>query len=232
MIRRKSLFATATTFCLAAILAGPALAAGQDTEAGTTRLTISGSGSVDAAPDMTTATLLAQNEAAKAVDAQARTNTLAHQTITTAEKIAGISVQSESYQVSENRSDNKAPSWTARQTIQVKAKDAGALLELVGKLQANGLLLEGVEWSLSPEHQKQLQRQAEQSAVKDMKDRADAIASDLGMKVASIATLSVNEPMLMRPMAMMARVAIAAPTMRPDDQTVSATVQATVLLKN
>lgn len=198
---------------------------------GTTRLNVTGSGSVDAAPDRVTATLLVQNEAAKAVDAQAKTNDAAHNAVAKAEKISGVTVLTDSYDVSENRKDNKPSSWTARQTIQIRAKDASALLDLVGKLQASGLLLEGVSWSLSPEHQKELYRQAEKKAVDDLRSRSSEIADDLGLKVSSIASISVGEPLTVRPVAFMARAAMAAPTMRSEDQTVSATIRATVILK-
>lgn len=232
MIPSKSLYlVTCGIALMGSVSAGASYAAEPTTPDNTTRLNVTGSGSVDVAPDLVTATLLVQNEATKAVDAQARTNDAAHNAVTKAEKISGFTVLTDSYDVSENRKDNKPSSWTARQTIQIKAKDASALLDLVGKLQASGLLLEGVSWSLSPEHQKELYRQAEKKAVDDLRSRSNEIAGDLGLKVASISSISVGEPLTARPVAFMARAAMAAPTMRSEDQTVSATIRATVILK-
>lgn len=233
MSHSKSSYIAASGLALLAGLAHGTVASAADPEIhdGSTRLNVTGTGSVDAAPDLLTATLLIQNEAVKAVDAQAKTNDAAHAAVTKAEKVAGVTVLTDSYDVSENRKDNKPSSWTARQTIQIKAKDASALLDLVGRLQANGLLLEGVSWSLSPEHQKELHRQAEKKAVDDLRSRSSEIANDLGLKVSSIASISVDEPLTVRPVAFMARAAMAAPTMRSEDQTVTANIQATVILK-
>ncbi|MCH4089859.1 SIMPL domain-containing protein [Acetobacter sp.] len=232
MIQSKSLYlATCGVAFLGSISSGAVYAAAPADSDASTRLNVTGSGSVDAAPDLVTATLLVQNEAAKAVEAQAKTNDAARNAVTRAEKVVGVTVLTDSYDVSENRKDNKPSSWTARQTIQIKAKDASALLDLVGKLQASGLLLEGVSWSLSPEHQKELHRQAEKKAVEDMRNRSNDIAGDLGLKVSSIASISVDESLMVRPVAFMARAAMAAPTMRSEDQTVSATIRAEVILK-
>ena len=141
MIPSKSLYlVTCGIALMGSVSVGATYAAEPTTPDNTTRLNVTGSGSVDAAPDLVTATLLVQNEATKAVDAQARTNDAAHNAVTKAEKISGFTVLTDSYDVSENRKDNKPSSWTARQTIQIKAKDASALLDLVGKLQASGLL--------------------------------------------------------------------------------------------
>lgn len=232
MIHSKPLYIAAGSIALlGSVIGGTSHAAAPAESDGATRLSVTGSGSVDAAPDRVTATLLVQNEAAKAVDAQAKTNDAAHNAVAKAEKISGVTVLTDSYDVSENRKDNKPSSWTARQTIQIRARDASALLDLVGKLQASGLLLEGVSWSLSPEHQKELYRQAEKKAVDDLRSRSSEIADDLGLKVSSIASISVGEPLTVRPVAFMARAAMAAPTMRSEDQTVSATIRATVILK-
>ncbi|MFT8718067.1 SIMPL domain-containing protein [Acetobacter sp.] len=236
MISRKLLkpFTAATTIlCLGGMLVHPAQAADDTSHPNDTKLNIGGTASVQAAPDEATATLLAQNEGSNAVDAQRKTNGLAQSAIALAEKATGVVVHSESYSVYENRPDKQPHSWTAQQTLSLTAKDSSGLLELVGKLQEKGLLLQNVSWSLSPEHQKQLQKQAEQQAVRDMKERADAIAATLGMKVTSIASLSVNEQPLIRPMALMARAEIApSPAMRPDSQTVTANVHATVILSH
>jgi uncharacterized protein YggE len=198
-----------------------------------TRLQITGTGSLKAAPDQVTATLQVQSEAPKAVTAQGQTNKLAQTAMAAAEKINGITTSSEDYQVFENRVNNKPGTWTASQTISVRGTDAAAVLELVGRLQGLGLLLNNIAWSLSPDHQKQLESQAEQLAIRDMQARASTIASTLNMQVGQIQSLSVNEGFTSRPTPFMMRAAtLSAPVMKPDDQTVNATVRATLLLRH
>ncbi|NHO32287.1 SIMPL domain-containing protein [Acetobacter fallax] len=196
-----------------------------------TKLHVTGSGSVEASPDLITATLTVRTEAGNAARAQTGTNDMTHKAMTMTQGVSGVSASAGAYSVSQNSSGNNNPrNWEARQTLSVKSKNPETLLSLVGRLQSAGLLLEGLDWSLSDDHRKALMRDAEKQAVQDMLHRATGIASELSMKVASIADVTVDESMIPHPMMFMARAA-AAPMSTPDTQKVTAMVRATLLLK-
>ncbi|MBV1836561.1 SIMPL domain-containing protein [Acetobacter estunensis] len=197
----------------------------------TTKLDVSGTGSIEAQPDQATAIMVVEEENASAAAAQMRVNQRVHQAIELIRKTPALDVKAASYNTSrERRPNNNATSWVARQTLRIQGKDLATLLDVTGKLQGMGLVLEGVNWTLSPEHTRDLQRQAEKKALDDMRQRANDVAGNLGLKMVSFAEVSVNEPMVYRPMAMMARMAAASPEATPEEQTISANVHASVIL--
>ena len=197
-----------------------------------TALTLSGTGTVHAAPDQLTATLFAEASAASAAAAQAHVNTLANTAIE-AGKAGNFTTVTENYSADHN-DGGKAPAWTARQTIRLTGADGAALLTLVGQLQAKGLALSGLDWSLSPDLRESLMRQAEAAALTDVRQRADAAAKVLGLKVASIRSISLSDRGMPRPMPMMmmarAVSAAVAPEAPAEQQDVSASASATFVL--
>ncbi|GBQ83660.1 hypothetical protein AA13595_1229 [Gluconacetobacter johannae DSM 13595] len=200
-----------------------------------TELTLSGTGTVHAAPDRLTATLFAESTAANAATAQGKVNALVRQTLDAANAAGGLTTVTEGYFV--QRDDTARPQssqWTARQTIRLTGADGAALLDLVGKLQARGLALSGLDWSLSSDRRQELTSQAEAEALKDVRRRADAAATVLGMKVATIRSVSLGDRTMPRPMPMMAMAARAAafpPSAPAEEQDVTASATATVLLR-
>jgi uncharacterized protein len=199
-----------------------------------TELTLSGTGTVHAAPDRLTATLFAESAATTAATAQARVNAQVRQATDAANGAGGVTVVTDDYSVQHDDSARPpSPPWTARQTIRLTGADGTALLDLVGKLQARGLALSGLDWSLSPTHRLDLTRQAEAEALKDVSRRADSAANVLGLKIATLRSVSLGDRSMPRPMpmAMMAARAAALPPAAPaEEQDVTATATATFIL--
>ncbi|KXV61274.1 hypothetical protein AD948_02325 [Acetobacter senegalensis] len=205
-----------------------------------TKLDLTGTGSIKAAPDQLTASFRAQSRDNSAATAQQAVNKQVQKAAELAQKADGVTAAILHYSVSEIRGekDKSAPSWAASQTMTFTAADGKTLLPLTGQLQANGLLLEGLEWSLSPEKQKTLQLEAEKAAVADLKKQAETLATSLGLHVVRFATVSVSGTPFPRPVfmsAMIARAEVApAPAPPPsstmETQTVRASANATVLL--
>ncbi|GBQ33319.1 SIMPL domain-containing protein [Gluconacetobacter sacchari] len=198
-----------------------------------TELTLSGTGTVHAAPDRLTATLFAEAGAASAAAAQARVNALANTAIDAAKAAGGLTTVTEDYSTQPNEG-GKGPAWTARQTVRLTGADGAALLALVGQLQAKGLALSSLDWSLSDDLRQSLTRRAEAAALTDARQRADAAAKVLGLKITSIRSITLSDrggprPM---PMMMMARAASApvAPGAPAEQQDVSASASATFVL--
>lgn len=211
----------------------PASAAPTGADENVTKLHITGTGTAEAAPDMVTATLSAHAEAAGAVQAQSATNAMTRKAMAAAGSVSGVTFSAGAYTVGQRSADakkNGAQAWEASQTITLHSENAETLLALTGRLQNDGLLLEGIHWSLSEEHEKTLRQEAEKRAVQDMQERSSRIAGLLSRKVSDIEDISVDDNGLMRPVMMMARMA-AAPVATPEQQKVTARVQATVLLK-
>ncbi|MBB2203903.1 SIMPL domain-containing protein [Gluconacetobacter takamatsuzukensis] len=195
-----------------------------------TALTLSGTGTVHAAPDRLTATLFAEASAPGAAAAQERVNSLARTAIDAAKAAGGLTTVTEDYSAEHNEG-GKAPAWTARQSIRLTGPDGVALLALVGQLQAKGLGLSGLEWSLSADRRQGLTRQAEAAALTDARQRADAAAKVLGLKIASIRSVTLSDHGGPRPMPMMMMARAASAPMAPaEEQDVSATASATFML--
>lgn len=221
---------------LALTAASPALAESTPTDT-YTRLELSGTGTVQAAPDQLIARFQAESRGKTAAAAQQAVNTLVHNAVEQSARTPGIKAAVLQYSVSENQPDKGPTSWTASQALTFTATDGKDLLPLTGELQGEGLLLEGLSWSLSPENQKKLMLEAQKNAVEDLKKQADTLAASLGLHVVRFATVSLSNDGFPHPVMMMAMSARAAmapsappPSSTAETQTVRATANATVLL--
>ncbi|WP_240162209.1 SIMPL domain-containing protein [Gluconacetobacter azotocaptans] len=211
---------------------GPARAQAVPAPASATELTLSATGTVHAPPDRLTATLFAEATAPAVSTAQARVNALIRQATDAAGAAGGLVVVTDSYSV--QRDDTpRPPQWTARQSLRLTGGDGAKLLDLVGRLQARGLALSGLDWSLSPDRRTALVQQAEAEALKAVRQRAASAATTLGLTVGTIRSVTLEDRGMPRPMPMMMMAARAAlpPTAPPEEQDVTASATATVVLR-
>lgn len=215
---------------------GAALAEGKP-EDSYTRLELNGSGSVQAPPDQLIARFRAESREKTAATAQQAVNTLVHKAVEQAGKTAGVKAAVLQYSVSENQPEKGPSSWTASQALTFTAADGAALLPLTGQLQGEGLMLEDLSWSLSPENEKKLMLEAEKKAVNDLKTQADTLAATLGLHVVRFAHVSLSHGGFPHPVMMMAMPAARAmadsappPSSTAETQTVRASANATILL--
>ncbi|KXV62645.1 hypothetical protein AD949_10925 [Acetobacter orleanensis] len=221
---------------LALAATAPALAESRP-EDSYTRLELNGSGSVEAPPDQLIARFRAESREKTAATAQQAVNTLVHKAVEQSAKAAGVKAAVLQYSVSENQPDKGPSSWTASQALTFTAPNGTNLLPLTGQLQGEGLMLDDLSWSLSPENEKKLMLDAEQKAVEDLKKQAETLAATLGMHVVRFANVSLSHGGFPRPVMMMAMPARAAmadsappPSSTAETQTVRASANATVLL--
>ncbi|GBQ10343.1 SIMPL domain-containing protein [Komagataeibacter rhaeticus] len=204
-----------------------------------TTLDLSATGTVQAQPDELTAVFYAESHADTAAAAQAQVNTQVGKAIALATPVEGMGVNAESYVVHHDDGDprqNRRPQWIARQTIRLTAHDGKGLLPLIGQLQGDNLVLTRLDWSLSTARRTELTRRAETLALQDMQQRAEAAASTLKLKVASIRSVTLDDQNFPRPipMMMMARAAsaeITPPEAPASMQDVTATAHATLVLQ-
>ena len=204
-----------------------------------TTLELSATGTVQAQPDELTAVFYAESHADTAAAAQAQVNTQAGKGIALATPIEGMGVSAESYIVHHDDGDarqNRKPQWIARQTIRLTAHGGKGLLPLIGQLQSNNLVLTRLDWSLSTVRRAELTRQAETLALQDMQQRAEAAASTLKLKIASIRSVTLDDQNFPRPMPMMMMARAASADLAPPEapasmQDVTATAHATLVLQ-
>lgn len=193
--------------------AGPAMAASLDT----TLLHLSATGTVQEAPDLLVAQLVANSDAASPAAAQRQVNTRMAAATRLAAGTGTVRWQLGGYGV--DRGGDKQQIWTARQTLRLEGPDAGILLDLVGRLQAAGLAVDTLSWILSPQHLAAARARASDQALKALRARADAAAASLGLKVGLIRDVTLgggSGPI--RPVLRM--MASAAPQATPDAQEV------------
>jgi len=197
-----------------------------------TRLHLSASASVAAAPDLLVADLLARASSTAPAAAQRQVDVLVARAMQQAHAAKGVLALALDYSV--EPSDAKPPGWTAEQTIELRSGDGAALLALVGHLQAQGLAVSSLGWRLSEPARRRAAAEATRLALRDLQNRARDAAATLGLRVDRLEDvwLGGGSPLQPRrgPMMMAAR---AAP---PPEETaapaeISADVSAELLLR-
>ena len=202
-----------------------------------TRLDIHATGTVEAPPDKLSARFRAESQNKTAASAQGDVNAVVKKATDAAARNTDIKAAVLQYSVYETRPEKARPYWTASQTLNFSATDGKNLLPLAGQLQAQGLILEGLDWSLSDEKRQSLFLEAEKKAVTELKKQADTFAASLGLHVARFTQISVSDQGFPHPMPVMLRAAAASsdaitysPSSTAENQTVHADLRATVLL--
>lgn len=209
----------ATWFTLALLIAAaPARAA--------TILHLSSSATVKVMPDQLEATLAAEVGAPTPVQAQAAVNAMVSRALAEVRAVSAVTASTGGYSVwhvSDPHSE-----WRASQAINLSATDGPALLGLVGTLQADGLAVSSLAWTLKDETAEAAQDKAQSMALTALKGKAERAAKLLGMHFAGFRRIWLTPPEgpPMRPMPMMAARAMPEPSAVPGATSVTATVTA------
>ena len=233
-MRRPCAF-TGSMLFLNAVLAGPVKAQTQPQAPSdyalppaTTVLHLSATGAVQVSPDELVADLVAQATSPAAATAQRRVNEMMAAGMKAVEGVAGGEARAIGYSVSPN--DDKRPTWTAQQTLELRGTDGPALLVLVGVVQQQGMATTSLEWQLSPALRRKAHDDATTAALKELQERAASAAATLGLHVRFLRDVRLDEPDLMprgpfRVMGLAARSMPAPPpqaTATPEDVTAQA----------
>ena len=110
---------------------------------------------------------------------------------------AAVEAASGSYQTDDRTpsgADGKPapPQWHAMQDLFLTGRDFGALLNLAGLLQADGLTMADMSFDVAPETLRAVQRSLTDEALTALTARAAEIAATLRLKVARILKLRVG----------------------------------------
>jgi len=135
---------------------------------------------------------------------------------------------------------NKFSGYQAFQEIILDSQNKDALLKVAQKLQASGFIMSSLDSYLSPKTIASYRNELIEEALNRVKDRAGAVAKNLGKKQINIAQININSndysPYQGRVMMMKANMApdaaMVAPTVEPSKQNVSIDIAVTVNLRN
>ena len=134
-----------------------------------------------------------------------------------------------------SRTDVENPVWRAQQEVALTSLDSDALLEVMGKLQAAGLVVTSQYYSLSPERYEEVAASLMQDALAKLQARANEAAQGLGKRSAELIEVSLDGSpnFAFRERAVMMSMDAAAmvpPVAVPGETQVSMTVSARALL--
>ncbi len=223
---------------LGLLLAGAALAApAVADEPARTKLVLSATATREVEQDTLVGVLAAHAEAATARAAQATVNGVMTAAIAKARAVTSVHAASGGYRVYQERDREGRPgAWVAEQDLRLTGRETAPLLELVGALQADSLHVNGLSYQLSAEARRALEDELTVEAIQTLRSRAERVATSMAMRVLAIATLQVGEAPGASPARPMFRAALAEaaptppPVALPDLETVSASVQAELVL--
>lgn len=178
----------------------------------------------------------------EAVDAdpaklQAEINRRLAAAVARAKGVPGVSLFTGGYQVFAERSAGAPARWHGVASLSLSAAEAPPLLTLIGQLQQNGLAVSSLAYELSPEATRSAEDALTAEALARLRQRAERIATNLGLAVLGIRDLRVGNAAAPPPMprVFMATAALSsatpAPVAEPGEATVSVSVDADVALE-
>jgi uncharacterized protein len=123
---------------------------------------------------------------------EASINRLMATALPQAQQTQGVEVETGSYAVYRTAPVNSPPEWTGRQTLSLSGPGAGALLQLAGRLQSEGLIMSNLVYEVSPKTLRSVEDSLTAQALANLKARAAAIAQQLHLNVTGYRTLAVG----------------------------------------
>ncbi|MDI6652347.1 SIMPL domain-containing protein [Gluconobacter japonicus] len=194
-----------------------------------TQLDFTVTGEAHAAPTLLTVRLFGRADSTSAIEAQKTLNAHMADAMKMASGQVGIEAQAGSYSLSDQTPERGPTRWMARQDLSLSGKEAVALLDLSGKLQSHGLMMDGLEWSLDSDTRETLLAQARTQALQKVRKEAEESARTLGLHVVRLKQVRVSsmEPGPRPVMLMAARASgdsFTPPQGTPQEQTLRVTV--------
>lgn len=233
---------------LGSLIASPALLAQNqlslgELQPGQLALNLSASEQQDVAQDTLNAVVEFATQGRDKVELQDQVNKAMQQALDLLKGTEGINFQTTAYQVyivqnEPGRFNVNNPVWRAQQSMQLDSLDSAALLDVIGKLQAMGLTVGNLYYSLSTEQYEKVAAELTGKVLQTLQARAEAAASALNKAKADLVEVSLdgnsNVPMYRRGaydmVAMSAEQAVAPPVADPGETQVTVTVSARAIL--
>jgi predicted secreted protein len=199
------------------------------------RVTFSVEATREVENDWMTATLGVEEEGSDVASLAARVNQRMAAALALAKQDQRLTVSSGGYQTYPVYDRTRIVRWRASQDLVIETAEVEALADTTGKLQAQGLLLRGVAFSVSPETRKRTDDELTVEGLSVFRGRAGLIARGLGKRGWNLIQLTVGNagqppPLPMRSMAMEAAPA-SAPSFESGKSTLRVEVTATIELE-
>jgi predicted secreted protein len=206
-------------------------------------LNLSATEQQDVAQDTLNASLMFSTQGRDKTTIQNEVNTAMRNALDILEDTTGIEYNTSQYQVyvfdpaQPSRRDVNNPTWRAQQEIQMNSLDSAAMLEVVGQLQENGLVITSLYYSLSTAKYEEIAGNLMLAALKKLQDRANTAAEALTMNEAKLVEVSLDgspnfayKERFNMSVALAADAAITPPVADPSETQVSLTVSARAVL--
>lgn len=176
---------------------------------GQTLISLSVTEKVSVEQDTLTAVLRIEREDKNAQTLQREINVTMAQALELSEGIDSVKVSTGYYSVYQY---NAAPQggradkfWRGAQSITLEGLDAQSVLELAGKMQEIGFVMNNLNYSVSTERADEIRDGLMESAIGRAKANAERAARALGKSSVDIATISIDDAMAYSQPMMMAR---------------------------
>lgn len=144
-------------------------------------VTLSAAATRSMANDRMQAVLRAEAEGADATTAASEVNARMAKAIAEAKAVAGVATSTTGYATYQVNDQNHPARWRVTQSLALEASDFTSLAALVTRLQSDdGLLLAGLEFSVSPAARRAAEDALTQQAIKAWQQRAQAAAEGFG----------------------------------------------------
>lgn len=179
------------------------------------------------------ASLRVQAQGNSVAAVQQAVNRAAQSALERARAISGVTVATGGYHTW--REGERLQTWRAMQEIRLSATEAApALLDLVGDLQAQGLVLSGLIYRVSRPLERRVREELAEEALAALQARAERLAGVLGLSVAGFREVRVDLPAretgpMPRAMAA-ARAETVPPAAEPEEVLLTATVEGEAIL--
>jgi predicted secreted protein len=186
--------------------------------------------------DWVSATLGVEEESTDLPGLAARVNERMAKALALAKSDARLTVASGAYQTQPVYDKTRIARWRAIQDLTIETADVAALSDMAGKLQAQGLLLRGVAFSVAPDTRKRVDDELTVEALSVFRERAGLIARGLGRRGWNLVSLTLGDsgmpvPFVMERVAMKAAAPDVAPAFESGRSTVKIEVNATIELE-
>jgi predicted secreted protein len=112
--------------------------------------------------------------------------------LASAKRVKGVEVQSGAYVSQPVYDDARIVRWRARQELRVESGDVKKLSELIGTLQAESVLLSGIDFSVRPATRDEVEEELVTEALAAFRARSTLIAKGMGAGDWSLVALSVG----------------------------------------
>lgn len=200
-MRRLFFLGTFFSLSLSLVSPGSALAQNQlslgELQPGQLALNLSASEQQDVAQDTLNAVLEFASQGRDKVELQDLVNKSMQQALDLLKTTEGINYQTTTYQVyiiqnEPGRFNVNNPVWRAQQSVQLDSLDSAKLLDIIGQLQAMGLTVSNLYYSLSNEQYEKVVAELTGKVLQTLQARADAAADALNKSKADLVEVSLD----------------------------------------